>query len=401
MPQLALQCPSGISGDMLLGALLDLGASLDRVRRAVDAVAPEPVTIDVEPVRRAGFAAVKAHVGVEESHHHRGWQQIRDLLLGAGSALSDGARGRALAAFSALAEAEAGAHGVTVDDVHFHEVGALDAIADIVGVCAGLEDLGIEEIHCGPVAVGSGTVQTSHGPLSVPTPAVVALFAGTDAILTPGSVESELCTPTGAALLVSQVRRWGTSPAARVLRAGAGAGTADHPQLPNVVRAMLVEPAAAPTGDLTRSSAYIVAANVDDLDPRIWPHTLEVLLGAGADDAWLVPVVMKKGRPAHQVEALCPAWAVTPVRDALLRETTTIGVRVAACEKHAAPRTERIITIDGHRVRIKEAWVGDELINLQPEFDDVAAVAEATGRPVRAVLDRARVLADQDFSRAT
>lgn len=249
MVHLAVQCPSGVSGDMLLGAVLDLGASLERVRDAIDAVAPEPVTIEVERVRRAGFAALKAHVRVEESHHHRGWRQIRDLLVDAGPALSDGARERALAAFGVLAEAEAEAHGVTVDDVHFHEVGALDAIADIVGVCAALDDLGVEELHAETVAVGSGTVQTSHGLLAVPVPAVVGLFAGTDATLTAGPVERELCTPTGAALLVSQVRRWGPPPPARVVRAGAGAGTADHPQLPNVVRATLLEPTAAPAAD--------------------------------------------------------------------------------------------------------------------------------------------------------
>ena len=392
MVRLAVQCPSGVSGDMLLGAVLALGASLERVRGAVDAVAPEPVGIEVERVRRAGFAALKAHVRVEESHHHRGWRDIRDLLLGAGPALSDGARERALAAFGLLAEAEAEAHGTTVDEVHFHEVGALDAIADIVGVCAGLDDLGVEEIHAGTVAVGSGTVQTSHGLLSVPVPAVVGLFAGTDATLTAGPVERELCTPTGAALLVSQVRTWDAPPPARVVRAGAGAGTADHPPLPNVVRAMLLEPATAATDDLARSTAYVVTANVDDLDPRVWPHVLDALLAAGADDAWTAPVVMKKGRPAHQVEALCPGWAVTHVRDALRRQTTTIGVRVAACEKHAAPRTERVVTIEGHPVRVKEAWAGDELLNRQPEFDDLVAVARATGRPVRAVLDRAREL---------
>jgi uncharacterized protein (TIGR00299 family) protein len=228
---------------MLLGALLDAGASLQRVRDAVAAVAPEPVTIEVERVRRAGFAAVKAHVRVEESHHHRGWHRIRDLLLGAGPALGDGARARALAAFERLARAEAAVHGVGVDEVHFHEVGALDAIADIVGVCTALDDLDVREVHADAVAVGGGTVQTSHGLLGVPLPAVVRLFAGTEATLTAGPVDRELCTPTGAALLVSLVRRWGPAPPSRVLGTGVGAGGADHPQVPNVLRAMLVEPA--------------------------------------------------------------------------------------------------------------------------------------------------------------
>ncbi|GAA4672850.1 LarC family nickel insertion protein [Nocardioides nanhaiensis] len=242
MPSLALQCASGASGDMLLGALLDLGASLERVRAGVAAVAPEPVEITVEPVRRAGFAALKAHVRVAESHHHRGWSHVRDLITAAGPELDDGARRRALETFRLLAQAEARAHGVGLDEVHFHEVGALDAIADVVGVCVALEDLGVDEVHADVVAVGSGQVRTSHGLLPVPVPAVLELFAGTDAVLEAGPVRAELCTPTGAALLVAQVGAWGAPPPATVVKVGVGAGSADHTRSANVVRAMLVEP---------------------------------------------------------------------------------------------------------------------------------------------------------------
>lgn len=396
MAHLALQCASGASGDMLLGALLDVGASLDLVQAAVSAVSPEPVTIEVEPVRRAGFAALKAHVRVDESDHHRGWTTIRELLENAGPALTVGARDRALAAFRLLAEAEARAHGVTLDEVHFHEVGALDAIADIVGVCAALDELDIDQVHADTVAVGGGIVQTSHGPLTVPVPAVVELFSGTDATLVSGPVARELCTPTGAALLVSQVRTWGPPPPSRVVRAGAGAGTSDHSQAPNVVRAMLLDPAPMLGNQIARTSSFVVSANVDDLDPRVWPHVLDALLSSGADDAWLTPITMKKGRPAHQVSALCAARAVDLVRDTLMRETSTIGVRVTACEKNAAPRTERVITVEGHPVRVKEARVGDDVVNRQAEYDDLVAVAKATGRPLRVVLDAARHAVDGD-----
>ncbi|WP_408897297.1 nickel pincer cofactor biosynthesis protein LarC [Nocardioides sp. R1-1] len=389
MRHLAVQCASGASGDMLLGALLDLGASLELVRAAVDAVAPEPVTIEVERVRRAGFAALKAHVGTDESHHHRGWRAVRGLIEGAGPALTQGARERALAAFRGLAEAEARAHGVAVDDVHFHEVGALDAIADIVGVCAALDELGVVALHAETVAVGSGSVETSHGRLAVPVPAVVGLFAGTDAVLVPGAVARELCTPTGAALLVSEVRSWGPPPAGRVLAAGAGAGSADHAEAPNVVRAVLLETDEVKAAPVTRTSAVVVSANVDDLDPRLWPLVLDALLAAGADDAWLTPIVMKKGRPAHQVAALCVPEAVAAVRDCLLRETTTIGVRVAGVEKHAAPRTERVVAVHGHRVRVKEAGTGGTRLTRQPEFDDIARVARETGRSAREILQAA------------
>lgn len=391
MRHLAVQCPSGASGDMLLAALLDAGASLQVVRSAVDAVAPEPVTIDVERVRRAGFAALKAHVRADESHHHRGWQQVRDLILAAGPALTEGARQRALAAFRALADAEATAHGVGIDDVHFHEVGALDAIADIVGVCAALDDLRVAEVHADTVAVGSGSVQTSHGLLTVPVPAVVSLFADTGAVLVPGPVARELCTPTGAALLVSEVRAWGPPPPGRVVRGGSGAGTADHPQAPNVVRVVLLEAVEdSLTVPVALSTAVVVSANVDDLDPRIWPGVLQALLASGADDAWLTPILMKKGRPANQVSALCAPEALPAVRNTLLRETTTIGVRVASVEKHALPRTELRVSVEGHDVRVKEARVGDEVVTRQPEFDDAVEVARVTGRPVADILDEAR-----------
>lgn len=390
MPHLSLQCPSGVSGDMLLGALLDAGASLERVRAAIAAVAPEAVRIEVEPVRRAGLAALKAHVRVQESHHHRGWRDVRDLLETAGPELSDGARKRALDVFRLLARAESVAHGIEMDQVHFHEVGALDAIADIVGVCAALEDLGITEVHAETVAVGSGTVQTQHGLLPVPAPAVVQLFAGTAAVLERGPVARELCTPTGAALLVAHVRTWGPPPPARVLRAGAGAGSADHPQAPNVVRVLLLEPQRRSQPAGRDDGQVVVSANVDDLDPRVWPHVVERLLESGADDAWLTPILMKKGRPAHQVSALCPPEAAEAVRRCLLTETSTIGVRSTGVEKRALNRTETTVVVDDLPIRVKQAWLDGELVNQQPEYDDALVVAKATGRPVRRVLDDAR-----------
>lgn len=390
MPHLSLQCASGASGDMLLGALLDLGASLDRVRAAVLAVTPEPVTIETESVRRAGLAALKAHVRVDESHHHRGWSQVRDLINAAGADLPDGARRRALDTFRLLAEAEAAVHGIDVDDVHFHEVGALDAIADIIGVATALEDLCVTEVHADAVAVGSGTVQSAHGLLPVPAPAVVELFAGTEATLVPGTVARELCTPTGAALLVSQVGTWGPPPPARVLRSGAGAGSADHPQSPNVLRAMLLEPTGSSESRGDRTAQVVVSANVDDLDPRVWPYVMERLLEAGADDAWLTPILMKKGRPAHQVSALSRPLLVDLVTECLFRETSTIGVRITPTDKLALRRTETKVFVDGQPVRVKQAWFDGSVLNQQPEHDDAVAVAKSTGRSLRSVLEAAR-----------
>lgn len=396
MVHLAVQCPSGASGDMLLGALLDLGAPLDRVQEAVAAVSPEPIAIEVEPVRRAGLAALKAHVRVDESHHHRGWRDVRALLEGAGPGLPDGARARALATFELLARAESRAHGIDIDDVHFHEVGALDAIADIVGVCTALEELGVVEMHADTVAVGWGTVRTAHGILPVPAPAVVELFSGTGATLERGPVARELCTPTGAALLVAHVRTWGPTPPARLVQAGAGAGTADHAEAPNVVRLLLLEPRHAGAPRPRQTTEVVVSANVDDLDPRVWSHVLDRLLESGASDAWLTPILMKKGRPAHEVSALCAPERVETVRRCLLSETSTIGTRTVEVGKEALARTETTVQVQGRPVRVKQAWSDGELMNQQPEYDDAAAVAAASGRPLKEILAEARIALARD-----
>lgn len=378
-----IQCASGASGDMLLGALLDAGASLEVVRAAVAAVDVEPIAVSTERVRRAGLAALKAHVEVAETTHHRGWSDVARLL---GQApLAEPVRERALAVFERLARAEATVHGVGLDEVHFHEVGALDAIADVVGVCAALHDLGIERVGADAVAVGSGTVRTSHGVLPVPVPAVVELLGAVGAPVVAGPAARELCTPTGAAVLATVVETWGPLPAMRLTGSGVGAGTADLPGSPNVLRVLVGELLAEADGPAA-TDVLQVEANVDDLDPRLWPAVLERLLAAGADDAWLTPILMKKGRPAHTVTALVAGERLEAVRDVLFRETSTIGLRTSPARKLALPRTETVVEVLGHPVRIKEARLGGEVVNRQPEYDDVLAVASATGRPVKEVL---------------
>lgn len=390
-----LQCTSGASGDMLLGALLDAGASIDVVREAVGAVATEGITIEVEKVRRAGLSALKAHVGTAETHHHRGWGEVRTLIEQAGPGLTSEARARALRVFELLARAEGRAHAMSPEDVHFHEVGALDAIADVVGVCAALESLGIDRVHSSAVALGSGTVMTSHGRLPVPVPAVLELFAPAHVPVTSGAVVRELCTPTGAALLVDVVDEWGDLPAMVLTGAGVGAGSADTEEQPNVVRVVLGTVSDAAQGAPVPSEAVVLSANVDDLDPRAWPHVLADLLAGGADDAWLTPVLMKKGRPAHVLSAMTSSDRAAGVREVMYRQTTTIGVRETAATKHALRRTESTVELDGESVRVKQAWLHGELVTVQPEYDDVVAVARRTGAAVAQVQERARSLAQQ------
>jgi uncharacterized protein (TIGR00299 family) protein len=390
-----LDCASGVAGDMLLGALVDAGVPLDVLQAAVDGVAPEPVRLRAEEVHRAGLRATRVHVEGTDSATHRTWADVRALLERAD--LPGPVRHRATAAFAALARAEAAVHGTTEDDVHFHEVGALDAVADVVGVSAGLEHLALEALHCSPVALGGGTARTAHGRLPVPGPAVVALLTGVPTYGGPADVE--LTTPTGAALLSASVTGWGPQPPMRVTAVGTGAGARDLPGHPNAVRLLLGEPvttaaAAVPGG------ALVLETNVDDLDPRLWPGVLARLLAAGASDAWLTPILMKKGRPAHTLHVLTAPAHAEAVRRVAFTETSAIGLREHVVGKHALARETSTVDVGGQVVRVKLALLDGAVVNAQPEFEDVAAAAAALGRSVKEVLARAVAASGASLSRA-
>lgn len=381
---------SGASGDMLLGALLGAGVPLEVVRASVDAVAPEPVTLGEERVMRAGFAATRCHVEVTElgdlPSHHRTWRDIRAMLLAA--PLSEQVRDLALTVFERLAVAEATVHGSEPMDVHFHEVGALDAIADVVGVCAGFVALGADQVVVSPVAVGSGSVRGAHGTLPVPPPAVAQLLRGVPSYAGPdGAPAMELCTPTGAALLTTLATSWGPQPPMTTREVGVGAGGRDPEGHANVLR-MLVGQAAATTDD--PDGLLVLETNVDDLDPRVWPEVITSVLAAGALDAWLTPILMKKGRPAHTFRALVEPGLADEVRRTIFRETSTIGIRTVAVERHALPRETTTVQVGGIDVPVKVARLDGQVVNAQPEYDDVVRVAAALDRPVAAVLAEAK-----------
>jgi pyridinium-3,5-bisthiocarboxylic acid mononucleotide nickel chelatase len=368
---------------MLLGALVGAGVPVPVLRDAVDAVAPEPVGLRVEQVRRGGLAATRVHVDVTDSTVHRTWHHVRELI--AHGTLDAPARDLALAAFERLAVAEAAVHGTTPDDVHFHEVGALDAIADVVGVCAGFVHLGAESVTVSPVAVGSGTVETAHGTLPVPPPAVAELLRGVPTHA--GAVAMELCTPTGAALLTTLASAYGPQPAMTVDSVGVGAGGRDPEGHANVLRLFTGTATGATTG-----GPLLLECNVDDLDPRVWPAVIAALLEAGASDAWLTPILMKKGRPAHTLSALVDAERAAGVRAAIFRQTTTIGLREQPLRKHVLDREMVEVEVGGQRVPVKLARHDGVVVNAQPEYDDVARAAAALGRPVNDVLAEATAL---------
>ena len=377
---------SGASGDMLLGALVGAGVDLALLQAAVDAVSPEPVTLRTEQVDRAGLAATRVHVnGPQESTTHRTWADVRALLDAA--PLAEPVRERAHAVFAALADAEARVHGTTADDVTFHEVGALDAIADVVAGCAGLHALGLSALVSSPLALGGGTTRSAHGRLPVPAPAVVELLLGLPSY--GGPVDVELTTPTGAALLATHAGGWGHQPPMTVSTHGLGAGARDLPGHPNVLRLLVGEPTAEAEQAEHAAQAVLLETNVDDLDPRLWPGVIEALLAAGASDAWLTPILMKKGRPAHTLHVLVPADRAAAARRVVLTHTSAIGLREHGVSKHALPRTTVTVDVDGHPVRVKQAWSDGVLVNAQPEWEDVAAAARALDLPAKAVLARA------------
>lgn len=383
-----LDCASGASGDMLLGALVGAGVPLAVIDTAVQQVAPEHVGLHVEPVQRAGLAATRVHVDLAESHVHRTWRDVRGLLTAAD--LDAAVRDRALAVFERLARAEAAVHGTSPDDVHFHEVGALDAIADVVGVCAGLVHLGLDRLVCSTISVGSGTVRAAHGILPVPPPAVVELLRGWTSTAGPG--QRELCTPTGAALITAWADAQGPQPVMTVQQVGVGAGGADTAGHPNVVR-LLVGAQADAAPDAGRTPQVVLEANVDDLDPRLWPALLSRLLDAGASDAWLTPILMKKGRPAHTVSVLADPHLRDVLLGLLVTESSTIGVRESTVTKTALVREQATVEVAGHPVGVKLARHGGRVVNVQPEYDDVARVAAATALPLKVVLARAAAAA--------
>ncbi len=384
-----IDASSGASGDMLLGALADAGVPLGVLADAVEKVAPGQVRLVEEQVRRGGFAATRCHVEVEDTEQRRTWRDIERLLAGAG--LHEDVRSLAHDVFARLAEAEGRVHGMPAEDVHFHEVGALDTIADVVGACAGMVRLGLERLVVSAVSVGGGTVGTEHGRLPVPPPAVVELLRGVPS--SGGPVDLELCTPTGAALLTTLADDWGPQPAMVVSHIGVGAGARDPEGHGNVLRLLVGETAARSSAGETPGTAVLLETNIDDLDPRLWPGVIAALLTAGASDAWLTPILMKKGRPAHTLSVLVAEGYADVVRREVHRQTSTIGLREQLVGKHELDREMTAVEVDGQRIAVKVARLDGEVLNVQPEFEDVAAAARALGRPVKTVMAEAAAAA--------
>ena len=372
---------SGVSGDMTLGALVDLGFAFDELVALPLALGLEGVTIESREVRRGPFRARQVDVQVAGTQPHRHLRHIREILER--GTLPAPVAERALAVFTRLAEAEGRVHGEPPEKVHFHEVGAADAIVDIAGACLGFHRLGVEAIYSSALVVGSGTVTAAHGVLPVPAPATALLLAGAPIDLAP--LAGERTTPTGAALVVTLARSFDPPPPFRLLAQGIGAGGRDPDDRPNVLRILLGETLGAPD----RRIVAVVETTLDDASPQVIAHVAARLLEAGARDAFVTPVQMKKGRPGVTVTALCDPALVDSIAELLFRETPTIGLRVRHEERRELAREEALVRLPEGEVRLKVVTLPDGTRRARPEYESLAELARKTGASLEALAARA------------
>ena len=376
-------CFSGISGDMTLGALLDAGVSVEHLRSELQLLNLPGWELSAEKVWKNGMAATFAKVRAQDTTTHRSLTTILGFIEK--SALASGVKYRASAIFQKLGEAEAAVHDVPLEKIHFHEVGAIDAIVDIVGACIGFSALGIDSFACSPLNVGGGTARMAHGVLPVPAPATARLLLGKPTYS--NGIQKELVTPTGAAIVATLCSNFGPQPPMTVNAIGYGAGTADLEGQPNVLRLMVGEAAEKPAAD--SETIRVLEANLDDMNPQIYGYFLEKALAAGALDVFSTPVQMKKNRPGMLVTVLCKPEDEPKFHELFFAETTTLGVRTYSAERRVLARHWETVHTNFGEVRIKVARLNGHIRQASPEFEDCRKLAEAKNVPLQRVMDEA------------
>ena len=377
-------CFSGISGDMVLGAVIDAGVPADAVRVALASLGL-PITLEVETVKRCGFRATKATIHATDEEDYRFLPDVQKII--AASALTDKQRALATAIFTKLAHAEAAAHGMPLERVHFHEVGALDSIADILGAAVGLDLLGVDTFTSGSVPTGSGTVKCAHGVMPVPTPGTLELLKGVP--LSKFTAKGELATPTGVAILTTVVSTFTDTPPMTVRRVGTGAGTKDFLEHPNILRLLVgtANPDRKVGGDV--DVVTVLETNLDDCTPEVIGFTTERLFAAGALDVFTMPIQMKKNRPGVLLSVIVSPDAVEACEAILFRETSTFGIRRHTATRSKLHREAVVVGTPFGPVKAKKGWrEGVEIVT--PEYDDCARIAREQNVPLRAVYDAVR-----------
>jgi pyridinium-3,5-bisthiocarboxylic acid mononucleotide nickel chelatase len=376
-------CFSGISGDMTLAALFDAGVPSEPVLAGIASLGL-PIQIEVEKVRKGGFAATQIHVEAPEQDEERHLPEVEAILTR--GQLTPKQRELALNIFRRLAQAEAAVHGMPLERVHFHEVGALDSIADIAGAAIALDLLGVERFTSGSVPTGSGSVKCAHGVMPVPTPATTELLKGVP--LRPTAIKSELTTPTGAAILTSIVQEWTETPAMTVERIGIGAGTKDFREQPNILRIFVGEAQAQgrPSLGFEQDVVWVLETNLDDVPGEVIGYCFERLLAAGALDVFTMPIQMKKQRPGVLLSVLAEADKLSALEEILFRETGTLGVRRYQTQRHKLHREACVVDTSLGPVRGKLAWREGQPKQFTPEYEDCARIARDQQRPLLEVI---------------
>ena len=377
-------CFSGISGDMTLAALVDAGLPVDHLRSALQSLDVPGWQLSAEKVWKNGMAATHVKVTTEDQSKHRSLTDILGILQK--SQLSSSVRHRAAAIFTKLAEAEAAVHDVALEKIHFHEVGAVDAIVDIVGACIGFEALSIEKFACSPLNVGGGTAKMAHGVLPVPAPATARLLLGKPTYSS--GVQKELVTPTGAAIVATLCDHFGPQPPMSVSAIGYGAGTTDLEGQPNVVRIMIGEAAEKVLPGFDEEIS-VIEANLDDMNPQIYGYFSEKALAAGALDVYTTPVQMKKNRPGTLLTVLCKPQDASAMISLIFAETTTFGVRSYRAQRRVLPREHVSVSTTYGDVRIKLSRVNGRILHVTPEYEDCRRLAEQHNVPLQRVIQEA------------
>jgi hypothetical protein len=377
-------CFSGISGDMTLGALFDAGVSLDTLRASLRGLNVAGWSISAEKVWKNGMSATFVRVATEDQSKHRSLSAILEIL--AQSQLSEAVRNNASAIFRKLGEAEASVHDVPLEKIHFHEVGAVDAIVDIVGACIGFEALGIQKFACSPLNVGGGSAKMAHGILPVPAPATAKLLQGKPTYS--NGVQRELVTPTGAAIVATICDTFGPQPAMSVSAIGYGAGSANLEGQPNVVRIMIGEAAEKVVPGFDEEIS-VIEANLDDMNPQIYGYFQEKALAAGALDVYTTPVQMKKNRPGTLLTLLCKPQDANALMSLIFAETTTFGARTYSAQRRTLPRESVNVHTQYGDVRIKLSRVNGRILHVAPEFEDCRKLAVEKNVPLQRVISDA------------
>jgi uncharacterized protein (TIGR00299 family) protein len=379
MKTLYLDAFAGISGDMMLGALTDLGVPLEVYRTTASKLGLSEVEINAGRTERKGIGAAKVHVNAQERGVVRTYAHIKSLIEK--SALTAGVKEKSQRIFALIAEAESRIHSRSIDQVHFHELGSADTLVDVAGTAAGLEHLGVEELLCSPLPMGTGMVKTHHGILPIPAPAVVEILR--DVPVYSSGIPTEIVTPTGAAIAAALAADFCLLPPMRIQAVGYGAGDRDL-EIPNLLRAFLGEREGASRGR-ARERRLVFSANIDDMNPELYPYVTEKLFEVGAEDVWLYPIQMKKSRPAVTFNVLAPPAREEDIKEVLFAETKTLGMRVTEVDKEYLDREIIQVETPFGRLRVKLARQQGRPVNIAPEYEDCRKAASASGVPLKDV----------------